>query len=140
MDMDKRDENLHKLLGRLIRENGTEQAPDGFTEKVLLRIYPEIQQSGINKYRPLISRPGWLLITIMVGFLLAGLISGFFPMELKILETINLERLHLESLIPEKGTIATSSPLVYGAIALAVFVYLQIALIKRYLDPRQLSA
>jgi hypothetical protein len=61
-------------------------------------------------------------------------------MELKILGTINLERLHLESLIPEKGTIATSSPLVYGAIALAVFVYLQIALIKRYLDPRQLSA
>jgi hypothetical protein len=140
MDMDKRDENLDELLGRLIRENGTEQAPDGFTEKVLSRISPEIQQSGIEKYRPLISGPAWLLITIIVGFLLAGLISGFFPMELKSLGAINLERLHLESLIPEKGTIAASSPVVYGAIALAVFVYLQIAMIKRYLDTRKLPA
>ena len=70
--MDKRDETLHELLGRLIRENGTEQAPDGFTEKVLSRICPEMQQSGIDKYRPLISGPAWLLITTIVGFLLVG--------------------------------------------------------------------
>lgn len=138
--MDKHDDELHKSVIRLIRENGAEKAPDGFTETVLTRIGPVKTPSGIGKYHPLISRPVWLLIFVMTGILVAGSIEGWFPVDFISLTGISLHRLKLGTLMPGNGILEPSSPLVYGAVALAVFAGLQIALIKRYLNTRQQPA
>lgn len=138
--MDKRDDELHKTVIRLIRENGAEKAPDGFTEMVLSRIGPVKTTSTTDKYHPLISRPVWLLIFVMTGILVAGSIEGWFPVDFISLTGIGLDRLKLGTLMPGNGILEASSALVYGVVALTVFAGLQIALVKRYLSARQQPA
>lgn len=140
MDMDKHEEELQDVLVRLIRENGPEKAPDGFTAKVLSRIGPVIVPAGKVEYRPLISGRAWLLISLLTGLLVAGLISGHFPANIEGLGGIELERLKLPEIIPGNGILEATSPIVYGIVALAFFAGLQIALIKRYLGTPQLPA
>ncbi len=140
MDMDKHDKKLHKTVIRLIRENGVESAPHGFTEKVLLRIGPVTTPSGIVKYNPLISRPVWLLIFVTTGILVAGSLEGWFPADFVSFEGINPDRLKLGTLMTRNGILEASSPFVYGALALTIFAGLQIAMIKRYFSSRQQPA
>ena len=138
--MDKNEKELQDMVIRLIRANGHEKAPDGFTAQVLSKIGPVIVPPRKVMYRPLIPGFAWLLIALLTGILVAGLIGGHFPSDFASLGGIDPDRLNLPAFIPENGFLEVSSPIVYGTVALTFFAGLQITLIKRYLGSRQLPA
>ncbi len=128
--MKNKEEELHKQIGAVVRKYGGEQPPGDFTEKVMVRIEMEISKTAALHYRPLITVRLWIYVGLGVGLLLVGLLAGFLPSEFTGLEHINLAPLRLRSILPSLEGFNPPASVLYGTLALAVFIFLQIVMLN----------
>jgi hypothetical protein len=137
MDINK--DQWDQQLGKIIKEHGYEQPPSEFARQVLLRLAAESKVAALN-YVPLFPVWSWLMIIAVTVVLFSGILGGFLPGEMAVLNWVNMDVSQISRLLPTPNSLEITSPYVYGAITLAFFVYLQLILLRHIHFTRQLSA
>ncbi|AVI51400.1 hypothetical protein C5O00_09540 [Pukyongia salina] len=116
-----------RILKKLISEAGTEKLGSNFNMKLMEQI--EQRASERIQYQPLISKKGWVLLSII--FILPTLLYFTIPVELNGLP-FDLPWKSLGQMLPE---FKISKVFMYGTIFLALF-FLQIPLLKKYVEAK----
>ncbi len=132
------DRKADDLIRNLVVEAGADQPSDQFTESLMEKIEQSQFPSSITRYKPLISKKGWLPISAFVlgiCFILLTVdgkqewsdmpipfldeISGLFPSN------------GYESLI-NMNSINIEHTVVYALLMLSIFFYIQIIYLKKF--------
>ena len=116
--------------GREIREVGWEHPSPDFTDKVMDRLLA-VSPTPIA-YKPLIPGWGWWLLFLGTGLTLSAAFTGIISFEIGEYTGRLAEILSSVSLTPVIRGLELSSPFVYGALALVVFLYLHLVLLRFY--------
>ena len=123
--MEERFNREEELMKRLLQEAGTDTPSIDFKRKLMLKV--EARNTEISPYKPLISKNGWIGIASMFALAMAGLF--FMHADITFISQLNFEFPHLFDL-PQ---INLSRTMQY-AIAFVALFFLQVPLLKRFLD------
>ncbi len=127
---------LDILLKKMVKEAGLESPSVHFTDQILYKIQHVKQQSSATVYQPLISRTTW-------GLLAMALLGIFFYSIFGTVNSVrlwssieNIDFLSKYDLLTKLANSPISETLSYSILGLSFFVYLQLYLLKRYMDKR----
>lgn len=134
MEEDKNREFDH-LLKKAVKQIGLEQPPIRFTETLLAKIELATKQNPIV-YKPLISKKIWWLIAVVVITVFAYVILRNDTMESSWLFTLEMNWLKELGHYNPLSRVQFSDTFVYGIVGLTVFIYVQIFLLKGYMNKR----
>lgn len=135
--MDKHEHNeLDNFVKKMVKEAGLEAPSEHFTEQLLHKIQQLGKQGAVTAYQPLISRTTWLLLGIgfiglFVYFLFAGSDTG-----MTWLSDLSFDFPEKYNILDKISKINISKTISYSVIGISLFVYIQIFLLKRYMDGR----
>ena len=124
---------LDAMLERLMRDEALESPSDGFTDKVMDKVYA-LEASSATAYKPLISKRTWLLIAMLFLALVVYVILNGNSAESQWLSTIEVPKFELN--LFDNFNFQFSKTLSYGAIFLAVMIGVQMTILKSYFDRR----
>ncbi|MGF1559234.1 MAG: hypothetical protein ACFCUL_09110 [Flavobacteriaceae bacterium] len=129
------EENKHReydaFVKRMVNEAGLEEPPSNFTDIILSKIEAVQKTNNVFVYKPLISTKIWWFLTAVIlvffGYVIYGdpEIETGFPY---VLEMHKWAAFDLSALIPN---IVLSNTFVYGCMALAFFIGIQVYLLDR---------
>ena len=129
------EENKHReydaFVKRMVNEAGLEEPPSNFTDIILSKIEAVQKTNNVFVYKPLISTKIWWFLTVVIlvffGYVIYGdpEIETGFPY---VLEMNKWAAFDLSAMIPN---IVLSNTFVYGCMALAFFIGIQVYLLDR---------
>lgn len=127
---------LDNFVKKMVKEAGLEAPSEHFTEQLLHKIELAGKQSPVTAYQPLISRTTWLLLGIgfiglFVYFVFAGTDTGMVW-----LSDLSFDFPEKYSFLDKISKINISETISYSVIGISLFVYIQLFLLKRYMDDR----
>lgn len=135
MDINK-DKELDAFVKKAVKEVGLGQPSVTFTDMVLSKVQMVNGESPITRYKPLISKKTWWIIAALVIGVFVFVVFDSTRMEISWLSTSRLDWLSEYNIIDTLSGISISNTFVYGFLALTFFVYVQIILLKHYLNSR----
>jgi hypothetical protein len=124
------------IVRRQIKKEGLESPSSDFTQSVLSKIEGEhLVVSDINN-KPLISKPIWYALSALLigGFVF--LIFGDFASDVIWLPQISLQKIFELNLFGQLPQLTVSDTYVYAFIGLALFMGVQVYLLKNHFDKR----
>lgn len=131
-----KDQNIEKLVDKLMQHDSLEQPSLDFTSNVMQRIEAEAK-SKVTVYKPLIAKPVWYAIAaamvVLVGFLYSSSTVGS---ESSWLPEVNYDALFENKLTNTLSAFKFSSTTMYAFLFFAVMLCVQIPVLKRYLNHR----
>ncbi|MCK0192269.1 hypothetical protein [Arenibacter sp. F20364] len=127
---------LDKLMGKILKDEALDPPSLDFTAGVMACIQA-VKDNPTTVYEPLISKKAW-------GILSVGLLLVFVYLLFKEdsstgsmwLNNFEIPQLKLPNVFVSLPIIAISDTLVYGILAFTICVYVQIFVLKKYLDRR----
>ena len=130
--MEKDDKKIEALIDKLMSADRLEQPSLDFTTNVMSKVQA-ISNSTATEYKPLISRPVWMLI-ITAFILLVGYIIFSEPTTSSNL----LERFDLSGVSNpfENISFNFSKTLIYAMVLMAVMFSIQVPVLKYYFNKR----
>lgn len=135
MDMNENKE-LDDFIKKMVREAGLESPSEHFTHQVLGKIQFDTQQSQATVYQPLISKNTWILLALVIVGLFAYLVLGTEDASTSWLSPLNADSLSKYNIFSLIANTTISETLSYSIIGLSIIVYIQLFLLKRYMDIR----
>lgn len=129
----KTNKNLEDFTKYIIKESSIEQPSDDFVKKVMNRISLESNPIYDNKYKPLISKLGWILISLVLVFSSIYFWSKGFNKS-NYLSGLNLSFLTNFSLIKIFNEINIPSTFTFVFVFFTILVVVQLLIIKRFFD------
>ena len=133
---DNKDQNLEKLVDKLMQHDTLEQPSNDFTSQVMQHI-DALEKSKATVYKPLIPKPIWYAITIgmvvLVGFLYPG---SAVDSQSSWLPEVNYDALVHNGMTHILSAFKFSTTTMYVLILFAVMICIQIPLLKSYMDRR----
>lgn len=127
---------LEKLAGKIFRDDTLNVPSLDFTSKVMSRI-EVARHHSITAYVPLISRKVWGILGL--GLLGTFLFSFLTEDQNKVgiwYNNFELPQFQLPNILDRLPAIPISDTLVYGILAFTLFLYVQIFILKKYMDGR----
>lgn len=131
-----REKQLDDFIRKAVNHAGLESPANDFTQNIMSKIVLEKNKSTVTVYQPLISRTGWLILTIFTIILFAFVIFGNLDLHIGWLPAI-------DQLVPNKIGFVDSllhlrlpNTLVYAITGLLLFVYIQLLFLKKYIESR----
>jgi hypothetical protein len=131
-----REKQLDDFIRKAVNHAGLESPANDFTQNIISKIVLEKNKSTVTVYQPLISRTGWLILTIFTIILFAFVIFGNLDLHIGWLPAI-------DQLVPNKIGFVDSllhlrlpNTLVYAITGLLLFVYIQLLFLKKYIESR----
>lgn len=129
----KEDKKIEDFIDKLMSEDTLEQPSLDFTTSVMSQV-EAIYNSDATVYKPLISRPIWILIlgsfTALVGYIIWG------NTQTNTSWTDRLELPEVSFNLFENMSSHLSSTFMYAIVLLAIMVSIQVTLLKHYFDKR----
>lgn len=129
----KTNKNLEDFTKYIIKESSIEKPSDDFVKKVMNRISLESNPIYDNKYKPLISKLGWILISLVLVFSSIYFWSEGFNKS-NYLADLNLSFLTNFSLIKIFNEINIPSTFTFVFVFFTILVVVQLLIIKRFFD------
>ncbi len=124
------------FVRRQIKEEGLERPSPDFTQSVLSKIEGEHVVVSDKDHKPLISKTIWRALSVLLigGFVF--LIFGDFASDVTWLPQITLQRIFELNLFGRLPQLTVSDTYVYAFIGLALFMGVQVYLLKNHFDKR----
>jgi hypothetical protein len=129
------EQHLDKLAKKVMKSSSIESPSLEFTANIMSKIEVSIS-SSVTVYKPLISKSAWLLISILV---IGGLSYGIFGSGLESLgwfDTIDFSIISNNKLTEAISGITISKTLMYAVGFCGLLFFVQIPMMKHYLDKR----
>lgn len=129
----KEDKNIESLVEKMMAESSLETPPFDFTSKIMSDVFSIKMKKSIS-YKPVISKPAWLIIFTAIGGLITWLIFNSYSQN----ETtnFNFNFINAERIFKVFGRFQLSS-ITTNIILLAIaLLFIQIILLKSYLNKR----
>jgi len=123
--MEKQFDREDTLMKRLLNEAGTEKPSADFKNRIMMKV--EARNVEIRPYEPLISKTGWMSITVIFILSMVGL--SYLYADISLFNDFSFEFPRVLEL-PE---IKLSRTMQY-AIAFVALFFLQIPFLKKFLD------
>lgn len=133
----KEDKDIEKFTEYLIKEIGTESAPDNFLDSVMKSVKLESEESTVIIYNPLIPKSVWVLITISFIALSIFILTGS-TVNHYLLSRINFSFIDQLSSINLFENIHFSKIFTFSFILFTVFVLVQLFMIKNFFNKQNL--
>ena len=131
-----KDKKLDAFVRKAIIEAGLDGPSFDFTRSVLSKIQADAQKSKVFVYRPLISKSVWLVILITIAGVFAYSIWGNPSSEINWLTVLKLNRFAEFNLLANSLNFYISNTIIYSFVGLAFFVWVQVFLLKSYMNKR----
>lgn len=133
--MESDEKKIEDFIDKLMSADALEQPTADFTDLVMSKV-KVVSTSDATVYKPLISRPIWVLIlgsfTALVGYIILGnteTTTGW---------TDRLELPNVSFNLFENVSSHMSSTLTYAVVLLAIMVSIQVPLLKHYFNKRMM--
>lgn len=127
-----KEKELDALLKKSIKEIGLEEPPKDFTASILSKIEEQSDDSRFYVYKPLISTSGWVFMGMGVIVTFAYLVLGDISWGNTWYDASVWERLSNFGIF----RISIPSTFVYGFLAMAIFMGIQVFLLKSHIHKR----
>ncbi len=131
---------LDNFIRKSIKEVGLEEPSVDFTDSVLSKIDVAKQKDSIQVTKPLFSKTTWFLTIAAVAALFGYVIFNSSNTESTWLAAAQLNKLtsyNLSLNIPELGF---STTFIYGSMTIALFVWIQVLLLKQRQNKRLVTS
>ncbi len=129
-----KEKEWNDFFKKTVKQAGLESPPANFTTTVLSRI--EAQKQGTIRYTPLVSKTAWSIMGILVLVFFGFAIWGDSKMEVPRWVPFDMEGLLNERVIEKFQMFQLSNTVLYGVMALAFFITLQVILLKNQVNRR----
>ena len=131
-----KDKKLDAFIRKTIIEAGLENPSVDFTRSVLSKIQADAQKSTAFVYRPLISKSVWMMILTAIAGVFVYSIWENPSSETSWLAVLKLNRFAEFNLLANSLNFYISNTVIYSFVGLAFFVWVQVFLLKSYMNKR----
>lgn len=125
---------LDNFIRKSMHEVGLENPSLDFTNLVMSKIKVDTKRSPVFIYKPLFSKSTWFIIIAVVVAIFAYLIFGQPAVKTTWLSIAQLNKLASFNLMGKMPNIPVSNTFIYGILAVAFFVWVQILVLKKHFD------
>lgn len=125
------------FLKKAIKRLELEQVPLEFTDSVMAKLEQSQIESQKTIYKPLISKPAWYIIALILYG--AGLFLGSSA-NLKSVDWVSVIKLNIigsNNFLSVLQSITISDTAVYGLLGLLIFIVIQIVYLRRFFATRR---
>lgn len=119
-----------------IKKEGLEKPLPDFTKKVLSRIEAGTNVVSAKNDTPLISKPVWLAIIVVLLVVFYVLLFGNLSMDMTGWPQLTLQKISELNLFGNLPQLIISDTYIYAFIGLALFMGVQVYLLKNHFDKR----
>jgi len=130
---------LDDFIRKSIKEVGLEEPSIDFTEALMSKLAIAHQKDNVFVAKPLLSKTTWFFIIAAVAAVFGYVLFSDSTVESSWLAAIKLNRLTSYNLALNVPKLSFSDAFVYGSIAIALCVWLQVFIIKQSLDKRYVA-
>ena len=123
---------LDDFIRKSIKEVGLEKPSADFTGSVLSKIAVANQKASVLVTKPLLSKTTWFLTLASVAAIFGYVLFGNSTTESTWLAAVLLNKLTSFNLSLHMPQLSFSNTFIYGSIAIALCVWIQVFLIKNY--------
>lgn len=126
-----KEKKLEAFVKQLVKEVGLEEPSPGFTKNVLSKIDEVSLTTQTTGYTPLISRTAWFVVAMVSISLLIIAAYGNVEFDFSLINSAFFTKLSESSSRVSLPNISFSNVVVYAALALGFFFYVQIYLLRK---------
>lgn len=131
-----KDKQLNDFVKKIVKSAGLDTPSEGFTQNILSKLIAQEEKRTTLKYKPLISKTSWFVLTAFAVFLFAFVIFGNIDLNISWLPDIDQMVPNKIEFLDSLSPIRLPSTLIYGLSGLALFIYVQIFFLKKHLENR----
>ncbi|MEP3208787.1 MAG: hypothetical protein ABJN95_06350 [Maribacter sp.] len=131
---------LDDFIRKSIKEAGLEKPAVDFTDAVLSKIRVANQNDSLLVAKPLLSKTTWFLTFAAVAAIFGYVLFSDSTTESTWLAAVKLNKLTSFNLSLNFPELSFSAAFIYGSIAIALFVWLQVFILKQRLDKRYVAS
>lgn len=131
-----RDKQLDDFVKKVVKNAGLEAPSDDFTQSIMSKIAAQNEKSMVTRYKPLISKTSWLVLAGIAIFLSVYIIFGNSDLNISWIPSITELATNNIGIMNTLENLRLPNTLVYGLTGFTLFIYVQIAFLKKHLESR----
>lgn len=131
-----RDKQLDDFVKKVVKNAGLEAPSDDFTQSIMSKIAAQNEKSMVTRYKPLISKTSWLVLAGIAIFLSVYIIFGNSDLNVSWIPSITELATNNIGIMNTLENLRLPNTLVYGLTGFTLFIYVQIAFLKKHLESR----
>ncbi|WP_456313809.1 hypothetical protein [Pseudomonas shirazensis] len=128
--MKESDKNIENLIDKMMAEDKLESPSLDFTSKIMANVLA-LEEKKLKTYKPLISKPVWFFIGIVVAAIV--IYTSFFTVPVNNLE---FEKLYTDKITTVFSGIHFSKNILYAVLIVPFMILIQVGLLKNYFDKK----
>ena len=132
---EKVDKQIEKLVERSMKTQSLESPSPNFTSMVMDEVLA-LNKSKVTVYKPLISKPMWFAIFVVVLLIVSYIIFGMNTTETSWFKFINLSGLTDNRLSNTLSGFKVSKTVMYAVVLFGIMLFIQVPILKNYFDKR----
>lgn len=125
---------LDDFIKKSIQEVGLEKPSLDFTDLVLSKIAAESEISPVFHYQPILSKSTWFIILGTVASIFGFVFFGNPDLENTMFSFLQLNKMTAFNILGEIPSPEVSNTFIYSFLIFAIFVIVQVFMIKQRLD------
>jgi len=127
--MKESDKNIENLIDKMMAENTLESPSIDFTSKIMAQVLVA-EKSKIKVYKPLISKPAWIIIGLSLATLVYTSLSSGTSYNMII------DKEYTDKIFTLFSGIHLSKNVLYALLIVPFMILVQIGLLKNYFDKK----
>ena len=131
-----RDKEFDVFLKKAVKEAGLESPSDNFTSSLLAKIGEQTVYSTVSRNKPLIPRYVWLVLVLAVSSVFTFVVAEGQGGEIGWFSGLGWNGFVDTDLLSKFQIPNISNTVVYGFVILAIFMGIQVVLLKHHFDKR----
>ncbi len=132
---EKVDKQIEKLVERSMKTQSLESPLPNFTSMVMDEVLA-LNKSKVTVYKPLISKPMWFAIFVVVLLIVSYIIFGMNTTETSWFKFIDLSGLTDNRLSNTLSGFKVSKTVMYSVVLFGIMLFIQVPILKNYFDKR----
>ncbi len=132
---EKVDKQIEKLVERSMKTQSLESPSPNFTSMVMDEVLA-LNKSKVTVYKPLISKPMWFAIFVVVLLIVSYIIFGMNTTETSWFKFIDLSGLTDNRLSNTLSGFKVSKTVMYAVVLFGIMLFIQVPILKNYFDKR----
>ncbi|GAA3626678.1 hypothetical protein [Flavivirga jejuensis] len=130
------DKYLEDLTKKVIKETPLENPSFNFTTSVMSQVTEELSNNSVTAYKPLISKMGWGIISIVFLALIACMLFDTQETSTHWLNSIDLSVLYNNKVTSVLSGFSIPKTLTYAVVLFGLMFCIQIPLLKSHFNQR----